>query len=325
MQKAFALLEHLQDGSTHSGEEIARRLGVTRTAVWHHVKSLQAKGVAIYATAGKGYRIPGGYEFLNNTLIETGLSDRARRAVRAIHIERVIDSTNQRLLDMIVGSNIHGVVWLAEYQTHGRGRRGGSWVAPPGSGLCLSLGWRFDFPPSSISALSLVVGIAVARALEGLGATNLTLKWPNDVYHADRKLAGILIEMRSEFGGPCTVVIGIGLNVALSPDARARINESATDIGASSGFVPSRNLVAASILDELVVILQDFANSGFHPYRSQWESRDYLAGRHIRLEMPARVVRGVARGVAADGALLLEHVGMIEPFLAGHIVMETDP
>jgi len=325
VQKAFALLEHLQDGSTHSGEEIARRLGVTRTAVWHHVKSLQAKGVAIYATAGKGYRIPGGYEFLNHTVIETEMSDRGRRAVRAIYVDRVIDSTNQRLLDMIAGSSIHGVVWLAEYQTHGRGRRGGSWVAPPGSGLCLSLGWRFDSPPSSISALSLVVGIAVVRALERLGATDLTLKWPNDVYHVNRKLAGILIEMRSEFSGPCIVVIGIGLNVALSPDARARINENATDISASSGFIPSRNLVAASVLDELVLILQDFASSGFHPYRSQWERHDYLSGRRIRLEMPARVVRGVARGVAPDGALLVEHGGMIEPFIAGHIVMETDP
>ena len=324
MQKAFELLEHLQDGCAHSGEEIAKRLGVTRTAVWNHVKRLQAEGVAIHAISGKGYRIPGGYEFLNHAAIEAALSDASRQAISAMHLERVTDSTNQRLLDLIGGSDIHGVAWLAEYQTRGRGRRGGNWLAPPGSGLCLSFGWRFDAPPSSISALSLVVGIAVVRALGRLGASNVALKWPNDIYHADRKLAGILIEMRSEFGGPCTVAIGIGLNVALSPDAHARINESVTDVSAASDFTASRNLAAAAILDELILILQDFSVSGFDPYRSQWQRHDYLADRRIRLELPERVVHGVARGVAADGTLLVEHDGITEAFLAGHIVMETD-
>ncbi len=325
MQKAFALLEHLQDGCAHSGEEIAKQLGVTRTAVWNQVKRLQAEGVAIHAIPGKGYRIPGGYEFLNQTAIEVALSDASRRAIAAIHLERVTDSTNQRLLDLNGGTSIHGVAWLAEYQTQGRGRRGGSWLAPPGSGLCLSFGWRFDAPPSTMSALSLVVGIAVVRALARLGASNLALKWPNDIYHADRKLAGILIEMRSEFGGPCVVAIGIGLNLGLSPDAHARINERVTDVSAASGATPSRNLAAAAILDELVLILQDFSISGFDPYRAQWQQHDYLAGRQIRLEMPERVVHGIARGVAVDGTLLIEHDGTTEAFLAGHIVLEANP
>lgn len=324
MQKAFELLEHLQDGHTHSGEEIASRLGVTRTAVWNHVKRLQAEGVAVHAVSGKGYRIPGGYEFLDSAAIESALSASSRTAITALHIERVTDSTNQRLLDLITRSDIHGVAWLAEYQTRGRGRRGGSWLAPPGSGLCLSFGWRFEAPPSSMSALSLVVGIAVVRALKRLGAMNLTLKWPNDIYHTDRKLAGILIEMRSEFGGPCTVAIGIGLNVALSPDAHARINENATDVSAACDFAPSRNIVAASILDELILVLQDFSVSGFDPYRAEWQRYDYLADRCIRLEMPERIVRGIARGVAADGTLLVEHGATTEAFLAGHIVLDAD-
>jgi BirA family biotin operon repressor/biotin-[acetyl-CoA-carboxylase] ligase len=324
MQKAFALLEHLQDGNAHSGEEIARRLGVTRTAVWNHVKRLQAEGVAIHAISGKGYRIPGGYEFLSSDAIELALNPSSRQVISALHVERVTDSTNQRLLDLIGESEIHGVAWLAEYQTRGRGRRGGSWLAPPGSGLCLSLGWRFDTPPSSISALSLVVGIAVVRALRRLGGANLQLKWPNDVYHAERKLAGILIEMRSEFGGPCTVAIGIGLNVALSPDAHARIDEIATDASSACGFVPSRNTAAASILDELVSVLQDFSTAGFDAYRSEWKQHDYLADRRIRVEMPGRMVRGVARGVAEDGTLLVEHDGTTEAFLSGHIVMEGE-
>jgi BirA family biotin operon repressor/biotin-[acetyl-CoA-carboxylase] ligase len=324
VQKAFALLEELQDGHAHSGEEIATKLGVTRTAVWNHVKRLQAEGVEIHAVSGKGYRLPGGYEFLNRHAIQLALGDVGQSAINELHVDLVVDSTNQRLLDLISGSDIHGIAWLAEYQSRGRGRRGGSWLAPPGSGLCLSLGWRFDAPPSSMSALSLVVGIAVVRALNQLGASKLNLKWPNDIYHRERKLAGILIEMRSEFGGPCTVAIGIGVNIALSPDAHARINEIATDVSSACGFVPSRNKAAAGILNELTLVLQDFAHSGFDPYRSEWQRHDHLADRRIRLEMPERVVHGVARGVAADGTLLIEHDGTTEAFLAGHIVMDAD-
>lgn len=324
MQKAFALLEQLQDGHAHSGQDIAARLGVTRAAVWSQVKRLQAEGVEIHAISGKGYRIPGGYEFLNRHAIELALGDSARDAVRGVHLERVTDSTNERLLDLAIREDIHGVAWLAEYQTRGRGRRGGSWLAPPGSGLCLSLGWRFDAPPSTMSALSLVVGIAVVRALGRLGAKDVRLKWPNDIYHAERKLAGILIEMRSEFGGPCTVVIGIGINVALSNDAYARINELATDVQAACGFAPSRNKVAAAILEDLACVLRDFEHAGFAPYKSEWQRHDLLEGRRIRLEMPARTVSGVARGVGADGTLLIEHEAGIEPFLAGHIVMDAE-
>jgi len=324
MQKAFALLEQLQDGRAHSGEDIAAHLGVTRAAVWNHVKRLQAEGVEIHAVSGKGYRIPGGYEFLNRPAIELAFGEQSRRVIRKLQIDRVTDSTNQRLLDLINEADIHGVAWLAEYQTRGRGRRGGTWLAPPGSGLCLSLGWRFDAPPSTMSALSLVVGIALVRALARLGARDVTLKWPNDIYHAERKLAGILIEMRSEFGGPCTVAIGIGMNIVLSSDAHARINELATDAQAACGFVPSRNKTAAIIIDELVSVLQDFEHSGFEPYRTEWQRHDLLADRRIRLEMPERTVSGIARGVGADGTLLIEHDGRLEPFLAGHIVMGND-
>ncbi len=324
MQKAFALLDQLQDGHAHSGEDIAARLGVTRAAIWNHVKRLQAEGVEIHAVSGKGYRLPGGYEFLNRHAIELAFAANTRRAIRTVHLDEVTDSTNQRLLDLANVEDIQGIAWLAEYQKRGRGRRGGTWLAPPGSGLCLSLGWRFDTPPASMSALSLVVGIAVVRALTRMGASDVALKWPNDVYFDGRKLAGILIEMRSEFGGPCTVVIGIGINIALSADARARIDALATDVAAACGSAPSRNTAAAVIFDELVIVLQDFEHAGFDAYTDEWQRHDLLAGRRIRVEVPERIVSGIARGVGADGTLLVEHSGRTEAFLAGHIVMESD-
>jgi len=320
--KAFSLLERLADGEAHSGEAIAADLGVTRAAVWNQVKRLQAEGVEIHAVSGKGYRVPGGFEFLDPGSIERALGESARHTLAGLHLDRVTDSTNERLLERLSREDIHAQVWLAEYQTAGRGRRGGSWLAPPGSGLCLSLGWRFDTPPATLSALGLVVGIGVLRALHRLGAAGVALKWPNDIYFAERKLAGILIEMRSEFGGPCTVVIGIGINVALSNDAYARINELATDIQSACGFAPSRNKTAALIIDELFGVLQDFGSVGFPPFRTEWQRYDLLAGRTITLQGADRSVSGIARGVGPDGTLLIERDGKTEPYLAGHIVME---
>lgn len=321
MLKPLALLERLADGETHSGESIAAGLGVSRAAVWNQVKRLQAEGVSVHAVPGKGYRIPGGYEFLNKAAITADLGPSGDRLLTELVIDRVTDSTNQRLLDRLDTGSIHGLAWLAEYQSAGRGRRGGTWLAPPGSGLCLSLGWRFDSPPSTMSALSLVVGIAVVRALERLGARAVALKWPNDVYHADRKLAGILIEMRSEFGGPCTVAIGIGINTALSKDALARIREVATDVASACGSTPSRNRTAAFVIEETFGILETFADSGFAPFLAEWRQRDLLDGRALQLETPERVVSGIGRGVAGDGTLLIESDGRTQAYLSGHIVM----
>jgi BirA family biotin operon repressor/biotin-[acetyl-CoA-carboxylase] ligase len=325
MQKAFAVLERLQDGRAHSGEDIAADLGVSRAAVWNQIKRLQAEGVEVHAVSGKGYRLPGGYEFLDREAINANLRQSTATQLREVHIDRVTDSTNQRLLDLIPDQNIHGVVWMAEHQTRGRGRRGGSWLAPPGSGLCLSLGWCFDSPPKSLSALSLVVGVSIIRALGAIGASGLKLKWPNDIYHDERKLAGILIEMRAEIGGPCTIAIGVGINLTLSPDARNRINEPVTDVSAACVASPSRNAVVGAVLDQLVDVLNNFKNSGFEPYRSEWQSYDLLRDRKFRLEGPDRIVEGIGRGVGPEGTLLIEHDGDVEAFMSGHIVMDGSP
>src|SRR6185436_7737129 len=106
-------------------------------------------------------------------------------------------------------------VQLAEFQTAGRGRRGRSWFAPPGGSVCLSLSWSFPEMPRDAGALGLAIGVCVLRALESLGVPNAQLKWPNDVLVADRKLGGILIELRAESAGPAHAVVGIGLNVAI--------------------------------------------------------------------------------------------------------------
>lgn len=319
MDKAFELLATLSDGCAHSGASLAAGLKVSRAAVWNRVKRLQTLGVDIYAMRGKGYKLATRFEFLSAAAIEAGLEPAARAAIREITVASVTDSTNQRLLDLLQARSIHGVALLAEYQTAGRGRRGDRWLAPPGGAVCLSLGWRFEIPPRDLSALSLVVGIAVAQALQQLGARGIGLKWPNDILYEGRKLAGILIELRSELGGPCTVVVGIGVNIALSEELRAHIDQPTASLADACPVLPARNAVAAALLNALASQLGRFAAGGFAAQTAAWQQLDALAGREIELVLPDRLIRGTARGVDPQGMLQIEHNGRVEAFLSGHV------
>ncbi|MCB1747680.1 MAG: biotin--[acetyl-CoA-carboxylase] ligase [Gammaproteobacteria bacterium] len=319
MRRAFELLALLGDGAEHSGAELSQALGVTRAAVWNQVQRLREAGIEIRGVAGQGYALAQGFEALDRAALRERLDGAACVAWPAIEVARVTDSTNERLLRALDSGDIHGHALFAEFQTAGRGRRGDRWISPPGSGLCFSCGWRFDAPPSTFSALSLVVGLAVVRCLREAGADDARLKWPNDVVRNGRKLAGILIEMRSEAGGPCHTVIGIGVNIALSPQARAAIDQPSDDVTAACGHAVSRNALAASLLGRLGAMLAEFATQGFAPFRDDWLAHDALVGRTVLLDLGPRTVSGRARGVDAHGALLIEHGGRCEPFVSGHL------
>jgi len=319
MDKSFELLARLNDGHAHSGEALAQEFAITRAAVWNRVQRLQTLGLEIFAVPGKGYRLSQPFEFLAVTKIRAGLDVPARTMLAELQCVETTDSTNQQLLQRAATRAIHGHALLAEYQTAGRGRRGDAWIAPPGSGLCLSLGWRFEAPPHTMSALSLVIGIAVARTAQAFGLDAVRLKWPNDVLYQGRKLAGILIEMRAEYGGPSTVVIGVGLNSHIPAAVRATITQPVADLSEALEHPPGRNLVAARLLSELVKVLTEFTAHGFAPFAADWRRYDGLAGQQVQLELPDRQIRGLAQGVDASGMLMIEHAGVREKFLSGHV------
>jgi BirA family biotin operon repressor/biotin-[acetyl-CoA-carboxylase] ligase len=263
--------------------------------------------------------LPGGFEALDAGRIRAVLRGRGCAAFTDVAVVTVTDSTNQRLLETLDARDVHGHALLAEFQTAGRGRRGDRWLSAPGTGLCLSCGWRFEAPPATFSALSLAVGLGLAASLRVLGVGAAMLKWPNDVVCGDRKLAGILIEMRAEAGGPCTVVIGIGLNLQLSRSMQAQIGQPAGDYLASGGAPLSRNVLAATLLADLAAVLARFALEGFAPLRARWLDFDALHDRRVRLEQPGRALEGIARGVDAHGALIIEHAGGRETVMSGHV------
>jgi BirA family biotin operon repressor/biotin-[acetyl-CoA-carboxylase] ligase len=209
---------------------------------------------------------------------------------------------------------------LSELQHAGRGRRGRNWIAPFGAGIALSMAWTFGEGAGALSALSLGVGVAMARALSRAGAAGVALKWPNDIWFKDRKIGGVLIELRAEAGGPAHVVIGVGINVVLTAAARREIEAGGVRVASVADACsesPSRNLVAGAILDELLSMLGRFEQEGFAAFREAWTALDALHGRPARVLLGESVISGTARGVDSEGALLLETPDGVRRFVSG--------
>ena len=319
LQKVF---QRLSDGDFQSGEALAAELAVTRAAVWKAVEQLRDLGVSLDASTNRGYRLAPGVSALTVERIETLLPEDVRSHIESLQVEWTLESTNTKLLDAWPPAAGFASVLLAEHQTGGRGRRGRSWVAPPGGAVCLSVSWQYAELPADLSALSLIVGLCVVNALHELGVEGVNLKWPNDLVTANGKLGGILIEMRAEAGGPVHVVIGIGLNVLLDDEARATVKAAgnvADDVRAHRDPAPDRNAMVAGVLRRMLPALREFPRHGLKPHLSHWNACDALFGREVNVENVGQITRGVARGIDAHGALLVETPAGVHRFISGEV------
>jgi BirA family biotin operon repressor/biotin-[acetyl-CoA-carboxylase] ligase len=314
------LLVLLADGELHSGEWLAKELKVSRAAVWKAVERLRALGVEVQALPRRGYRLPKPVELLDARRIGAELNPQRRRQLRSLELTFEVDSTNTRLLANAPPPLGLADACLTELQHAGRGRRGRRWIAPFGAGVALSVAWTFSDGAGTLAALSLGVGVAVARALARAGAQGVTLKWPNDIWLHDRKMGGVLIELRAEASGPAHVVIGVGINVDLPAASRREIEASGVHVAAvadACAVAPSRNLVAGAILDEVLSMLGQFEREGFGPFRDAWTALDALSGRPARVLLGSTAVSGTACGVDQEGALLLDTGGRVQRFVSG--------
>ena len=314
------LLVLLADGRLRSGEWLAKELNVSRAAVWKAVGRLRALGVEVQAQPRRGYRLSNPVELLDARRIGAELGPERMAQLRTLDLKFEVDSTNTRLLGNAPPPLGQADACLSELQHAGRGRRGRRWIAPFGAGVALSVAWTFSDGAGALSALSLGVGVAVARALARAGARGVTLKWPNDIWLRDRKLGGVLIELRAEAGGPAHVVIGVGVNVDLPAAARREIEAGDVRVAAvadACAAAPSRNLVAGAILDELLSMLGQFEREGFAAFRDAWTALDALSGRPARVLLGGTAIAGTARGVDQEGALLLDTGDRVQRFVSG--------
>lgn len=316
----------LADGRFHSGEGLARTLAVSRSAIWKAANALRELGATLHAVRNRGYRLATAAEPLNAERIRALLPKGVRDRIGRVEVVWSVGSTNTLLMERSYPPAGSSEVLLAEYQSAGRGRRGRTWLAPPGGAICLSQSWVFPEVPRDLGALGLVIGVCARRALGALGVRSVQLKWPNDLLVGDDKLGGILIELRAESGGPACVVIGIGLNVALGADLVARLARSGprpTDLVASGLERPSRNAVAAALIGSVVAGLLDFSREGLRPFIEEWRDADALRGRTVNVQAGEAITRGLARGVDLNGALLVETPQGLQRFISGDVTVRA--
>ncbi|GGD31289.1 bifunctional biotin--[acetyl-CoA-carboxylase] ligase/biotin operon repressor BirA [Franconibacter daqui] len=311
----LTLMSTLADGQFHSGEQLGDTLGMSRAAINKHIQTLRDWGVDVFTVPGKGYSLPEPIQLLNEDII------RSQIETGSVAVLPVIDSTNQYLLDRL-SSLQSGDACIAEYQQAGRGRRGRKWFSPFGANLYLSMYWRLEQGPAAAIGLSLVIGIVMAEVLHDLGADQVRVKWPNDLYLQDRKLAGILVELTGKTGDAAQIVIGAGINLAMRRVESEVVNQGWINLQ-EAGIKIDRNQLAARLINELRVALEQFEKEGLSPFLARWEKLDNFIHRPVKLIIGDREIYGISRGIDEQGALLLEQNGAIKAWVGGEISLRS--
>ncbi|MDI7419493.1 bifunctional biotin--[acetyl-CoA-carboxylase] ligase/biotin operon repressor BirA [Cronobacter turicensis] len=311
----LTLISFLADGEFHSGEQLGERLGMSRAAINKHIQTLRDWGIDVFTVPGKGYSLPGPIQLLKESFIHSHIK------TGSVTVLPVIDSTNQYLLDRL--SELEsGDACIAEYQQAGRGRRGRKWFSPFGANLYLSMYWRLEQGPAAAVGLSLVIGIVMAEVLHELGADQVRVKWPNDLYLNDRKLAGILVELTGKTGDAAQIVIGAGINLAMRQVESDIVNQGWINLQ-EAGIKVDRNELAVRLLEKLRASLREFEQEGLAPFLTRWEKLDNFIHRQVKLIIGEREIYGISRGIDNQGALLLEQNGIIKPWVGGEISLRS--
>jgi len=302
-RKLLPILRRINNGQFHSGQKLADEFGLSRASVFNVINQAESLGVTIHAVRGKGYKLPDKVEWLAESEVLRELG--ALGGDFSIRIDDSADSTNSVLMAAALTGAPDGAVFCVEHQYAGKGRRGRRWQAGLGGSLTFSVLCRFERGLQSMTGLSLVAGLALARAINRHSRHPAQLKWPNDVLVGHRKLGGILVEVQGDMHGAAFAVVGMGLNVHLREAQRENIDQAVIDL-AEMGVTAGRNQLLADCLRELHSALSLFREQGFAALRAAWMELDAYAGKDVSLLLPnTQAVHGVAAGIDETGAFLL--------------------
>lgn len=308
------LLNLLKDGRFHSGQALGEALGVSRSAVWKQLQHLESElNLVIHKVRGRGYQLAAPL-----TLLESqSIAEYTHGEAWPLAIHDAIDSTNAEALRCIGEGRLAPFVVLAERQSAGRGRRGRQWISPFAENLYYSLVLRVDGGMRQLEGLSLVVGLAVMRTLQGFGLVGVGLKWPNDLLVGQQKIAGILLELVGDPADVCHVVLGIGINVNMQ--VNDQVDQQWTSMRREAGMTIDRNRLVAQLNQQLQHELARHRRYGFAAFQEEWEQANLWQGRAVSLVAGSNRIDGVVLGVDGQGALRLEVDGVEKSFSAGEL------
>ncbi len=320
------ILEELKvnEGRPVSGEEMSRRLGISRTAVWKHIQKLRSEGYNVESQTNSGYKLAGSPDILTQEELEP-LLDTSFIGRKIIYLESV-DSTNSYGKKVAEGSFVEGTVIFAEEQSSGRGRLGRYWVSPKGKGIWMSLLLKPEVLPSDAPKLTIVAAQAVANALLHSCGLSAQIKWPNDIVAGGRKLCGILTEMSAEEDEIRYVIVGIGINANLEPvDFGAELLETATSVNIEKGGRISRKVLSAAVLMEFERLYTEFARTGsIASFLDDYKSRSAVLGKDIRIIGKKEEIIGTAVDISEEGQLVVRlEDGSLREVMSGEVSVRS--
>ncbi len=317
MTTALTLIQQLADGAVHSGTALGDAIGVSRAAIWKHLQQLQRFDLECRAVPGWGYQLSSPLDLINAETLRARWQT-APQPVQ-LHYFLDVDSTNTFLLQQTLPSPAHVLVALTEHQTAGRGRRGRQWQSPFAANVYLSLKREFVCGLEGLSGLSLAVGVAIAETLQLYCDHAIQLKWPNDIRAQQRKLGGVLIELSGEAGGPCQVVIGIGINVHMQAQQAAQIDQAWISLDEVSRQPVTRTELVAQLVERLLHVCEQFEQHGFAPFCAAFCERDEFLGKPVTIAGVHESIDGIVAGVDEHGSLLLDGVNGRRKIIAGEV------
>lgn len=300
--KVLAVLE-ANKGKSVSGSEIARDVGMTRSAVWKAVKQLRCDGYSICAVTNKGYCLSEENDFLNEHSIFPNL--RTKEIGRKIDVFKTIDSTNNFAKSLAQLGAVHGTTVISEVQTQGKGRMGRNFYSPVGMGIYMSVILRPQLSVEHSLLITSCAAVAVAEAVEKTTGLDCRIKWVNDIYSGNKKLCGILTEasVNVEQGGLEYAIVGIGLNVQNTSFPK-NISDIATSVRIESGEVVPRSVIAAEILNCLEEHLETIRDKSFI---EEYRRRSNVIGERIEITHNDLITQADCIGIDEIGRLLVRY------------------
>lgn len=320
------ILRVLRDAEGYvSGQELCEQLGVSRTAVWKIIGQLKEEGYQIEGVKNRGYRITYTPDVMTAAEIESRLNTKVMG--RSCVCCGETDSTNTQAKRLAEEEAPHGTLICAERQTGGKGRRGRNWSSPSGEAIYMSLLLRPSIHPAHTSMLTIVMGLAAARACNeilqnrlGGDAPRVQVKWPNDLVLGGRKLAGILTELSTEIDYINYVVIGVGINVNTQRFPE-EISSTAVSLYMAAGEKFSRAELTACCMKHFEICYDKFLEKeSLEDLREEYESLLVNTGRQVRVLDPGKEYTGTALGIDQEGELLVEcGDGQVKVVYAGEV------
>jgi len=302
-----------------SGEEMSRRLGITRAAVWKKIRSLREKGYKIQAAAARGYKLIKSPEFSVEELRTL-----VRREIgKEISFFETVDSTNTLAMRLAGSGALHGTVIIADHQTKGKGRLGRTWLSPPKSNIYMSIILEPKIAPKDATLLTIMAATACASAIRNTTGLEVKIKWPNDLMVGDKKLGGILTEIKSDPDRITLAVIGIGINVNIAlKDFPLDVRSVASSIKEALGKTQSRTIIIAGILKEIERLYGILAGGGGKLLLAEWKQLSSTLGRKVTVTEGKDTFTGIAEDIDDAGRLKLKlSSGAMKAISAGDVTM----